>query len=225
MTTCPICERRKGKRLCPGLPRSRWAGKPEPGKSETICAQCCGEQREVTIDCPADCPYLAAAHRYEAEREKPRGAMPFPEVEIDREFLEEHQPLLAALSVTLAREHAGLRDGDALAALDALAKTYQTLDSGLYYEHTPESPTAQATAAALKATLEQLERELHERGGPSLRPGEALGALVFLRRLAQVHGNGRPLSRRFLDFLREKFPAEALGPAGAEGPRIIVPGR
>src|SRR6266699_4156288 len=48
----PICEKRKAARFC-------------PAKGEKICAVCCGTQREVTIDCPSDCSYLVAAHRYE----------------------------------------------------------------------------------------------------------------------------------------------------------------
>jgi hypothetical protein len=219
--TCPICERRRGKRFCPGIGRSRWGG-----KSETICAQCCGEQREVTIDCPAECPYLAAAHRYEAEKPRAAAEAAFPDIDLDRDFLEEKQHLIVGLSLALvraAREHSGLRDPDALAAVEALARSYQTLDSGLYYEQSPEAPAAQAVYAALKAAVEQLERELRERTGSGLRPGDVLRAAVFLRRLGQMHGNGRALSRRFLDFLRAQLPGEA-APKKDE-PRIIVPGR
>ena len=55
--SCPICEIRKEKRFCPAV-------------HGRICAQCCGEQREVTLDCPSDCPYLRQAR----EHEKPRAA-------------------------------------------------------------------------------------------------------------------------------------------------------
>jgi hypothetical protein len=51
---CPLCEKRKAKRYC-------------PAKGEMICAICCGEKREVSIDCSSDCPYLIAAHRWERE--------------------------------------------------------------------------------------------------------------------------------------------------------------
>lgn len=221
-TACPICERRRGKRFCPGLARSRWAG-----QKETICAQCCGEQREVSVDCPSDCPYLLAAHRYEAERH-PRPApaeLAFPDVVIDRDFLEEKQLLVAGLSlvaVRFAREHAEVRDPDILAALDALARSYQTLESGLYYEHQPESAAAQVLSAALQSYLNQYAQEQQQRTGNSLRPGEALRALVFLRRLGQGEANGRPLSRRYLEFLRAQLPPEATAPTES---RLIIPGR
>ncbi len=42
---CPICGKRRPERFC-------------PAKGEKICAVCCGKEREVTLDCPADCTYL-----------------------------------------------------------------------------------------------------------------------------------------------------------------------
>ena len=52
--SCVICEIRKEKRVCPAV-------------HGRICAQCCGEQREVTLDCPSDCPYLQQAREHEYE--------------------------------------------------------------------------------------------------------------------------------------------------------------
>jgi len=217
---CPICEKRRGKRLCPGLPRSRW----NDAATHSICAQCCGEQREVGIDCPADCTYLIAAHRYEAERRPPPSELAFPQVEIDRRFLQERQALMTGLSiflVRLAQENPDVRDADVLAALDSLAQSYQTLEAGLYYEQAPAGAPAQRVAAAVKQYLEQFSQEAQQKLGSSLRPGDALRALVFLRRWGQVEGNARPLSRRYLNFLRAQFPARAPAP---EPPRIVIPG-
>ena len=219
--SCPICERRRGKRFCPGLAASRWSAK---GKGETICAPCCGEQREVTVDCPAHCTYLLAAHRYEGERPQAVKEPALPQVSISEEFLEEKSHVVAGLSVALvqaARATAGARDPDAVAALEALAQNYQTLDSGLYYEQAPAGPAAQALFAALKAFLEQLGQEQQKRMGTSLRPGDVLRAAVFLLRLAQLETNGRPLSRRFLEFLGRQVPA---GTKASDEPRLIVPG-
>lgn len=225
--SCPICEQRRGKRFCPGLPHSRWRG-----GAETICALCCGEQREVAIDCPSDCPFLVAAHRYEATRaaakRRSRGAapaeIPFPRVALDEDFLEEKQHLIAGLSLFLVRyagEHREVHDAELLAALDALARSYQTLDSGVYYEQPPANPAARELFTAARSYLEQFGQEQQQRVGMSLRPGEVLRALVFLLRLGQLEGSRRPLSRRFLGFLRAQLPAEA---ASAREPRLIVPG-
>jgi len=221
--TCPICSRRRGKRHCPGLARSRWAA-----NTETICAPCCGEQRELTIDCPLDCPYLVAAHRYEAERPTAAPAeLAFPQVALDPDFLDEHQQFIAALALFFCRFAAGekdVRDADLLAALDALARGYQTLESGLYYEQPPDAVAARALYAAARDFLEKFSQQHQQERGSSLRPGEVLRALVFLRRLGQRESNGRPLTRTFLNFLRAQLPADAQ-PTPAAAPRLIVPGR
>ena len=56
-STCPICGKRRPERFC-------------PAKCEKICAICCGTEREVALDCPSDCSFLIAAHRYEIEHWK-----------------------------------------------------------------------------------------------------------------------------------------------------------
>ena len=221
--SCPICAKRRGKRHCPGLARSRWAA-----QTETICAQCCGKQREAAIDCPLDCPYLLAAHRYEAERPTAAPAeLAFPQVALDRDFLDEQQRFIAALALFFCRfaaEQKDVRDADLLAALDSLARGYQTLESGLYYEQPPDAVAARALYAAARDFLEQYSQQHQQERGSSLRPGEVLRALVFLRRLGQRESNGRPLTRTFLNFLRAQLPAEAQT-ATPSAPPLIVPGR
>ena len=220
---CPICERRRAKRFCPGLPSSRWSA----SGGTSICPQCCGEQREVSIDCPADCSYLIAAHRYEGERRQPPKELAFEKVAIERDFLAEHGELINGLSVFLARfaqEHTDVCDADLLAVLDALARSYQTLDSGLYYEQPPESAPARRLYAAAKDYLKEFEGQQQQRTGSSVRPVEVLRAVVFLRRLGQWEANGRARSRRYLTLLRGQLPPEDAAPAPAESP-LIIPGR
>lgn len=189
----------------------------------------------MRIDCPGDCPYLIAAHRYQTQRpverrgvgraRPARRELAFATVEIDADFLQEKQELIAGLSLLIVRcagEHSEVRDPDLLAALDALAQSYQTLESGLYYEKPPESAAARVVYAAAQSYLSHYAEEQQKRTGMSVRPGEVLRAVVFLRRLGQLEANGRPLSRRYLGFLRAQLPAEAT--AGRE-PRLIVPGR
>ena len=85
--SCAICEIRKEKRFCPAV-------------HGRICPQCCGEQREVTLDCPSDCPYLQQARKHE----KPRPADQFDpaslflQVEISEQFTYEREHLLMGLS-------------------------------------------------------------------------------------------------------------------------------
>ena len=92
---CPLCEKRKAKRYC-------------PAKGEMICAICCGEKREVSIDCSSDCPYLIAAHRWEREHRKPIApdSVPYPDLDIPMHLVHERRPVISGLgfvSLTAAR--------------------------------------------------------------------------------------------------------------------------
>ncbi len=212
--SCPICEKRKPKRFC-------------PAKGESICAVCCGTEREVSIDCPGDCPHLAAARRYEEAhpREFARGEILFADVEIPPQLIRERQPAVSGLGFTVlkfARDNATLADGDVLAAVTSLAETYRTLGSGIYYEKPPETPLAHGLYAALAAFLEEVKKQEGERSGfPSLKDAEIFHLLVFLWRVGKQRTNGRPKSRAFLDFLRAQYPASP--EIQNEVPKIIVP--
>jgi len=217
--TCAICHVRKEKRFCLAL-------------HDRICAQCCGEQREVTLDCPSECPYLQQARQHE----KPRdfgGQLPeelFPSVEITQEFLQRHEPLIAGLLQTLLRLSASdrnLKDRDLIGALSAMARSYQTLvASGLVYQEPSANPAQLAMMDVLRRSVEEFRQlEQQHMGYTALRDSDVLRALVFMVRLGHINTSGRPLSRRFLDGLHERFPEP--GPAGEAAAdnrsRIILP--
>ena len=217
--SCPICNIRKEKRFCPAL-------------HGRICAQCCGEQREVTLDCPSDCSYLQQAREHEKARdvtELDRAAL-FPEVEISEQFLYEREHLLLGLTFALAksaRANRALTDRDLVAALTSLAKSYETLvNSSLIYEQR----TANLEHQAITAEIEQMVKEFREAeqkhmGLTRLRDSEVLKALVFLLRLGLGRTSGRPKSRAFVDFLFTQFPEKqsAVAAPEDEGSRIIIP--
>ena len=216
--TCPICSIRKEKRFCPAV-------------HGRICPQCCGEQREVTLDCPSDCLYLLQAR----EHEKPRPADEvnpadlFLQVELTDQFIYESEHLIMGLSFALAKSsHANrmLNDRDLIAALTSLAKSYETLvNSGLVYE----APTANVAHQAVAGEVQNMVKEYREAeqkhtGVTRLRDSEVLRALVFLVRMAHGRTSGRPRSRAFIDFLFAQFP-ERTGVVAPEeaGSRIITP--
>jgi hypothetical protein len=216
--SCSICEKRKEKRFCPAI-------------HGRICPQCCGEQREVTLDCPTDCVYLQQAR----EHEKPRGVADvnpadiFLQVEVGDEFLYRHEHLIMGLTYALAksvRADRSLKDADLIAALSALAKTWETLvNSGLHYEARVANPAHRAVAAEVQNMLKEYrEAEQKHVGYVQLRDSEVLRALVFLVRMAHGRTSGRPKSRAFVDFLLAQFPEKA---GGIETPEtagsIIVP--
>ena len=211
--SCPICSKRKPQRYC-------------PAKRETICAVCCGTEREVTIDCPADCAYLIAAHRYESEHPRSIPAdTPLLDENIPQDVIHTHQQLMAALAFSIAKFCAAQPsavDSDILAALQALAQTYKTLSSGLIYEKPPQAPLPQELYAALTAFLNEIKKQQAERASSaSFKDTEVFYLLVFLYRMGLLRTNGRPRSRLFIEFLRGQFPQAP--ELQREESRIIVP--
>jgi len=234
--SCALCEERKEKRFCPAV-------------HGRICPQCCGEQREVTLDCPSECPYLQQARAHSAEHpakaetkhayQADRGAL-FPEVEIADQFLYEREELLIGLSFALAKSaRAGsslarnsladrpINDQDLIAAVSSLAKSYQTLvNSSLVYQQ----PTTNVAHQSIVRELETMVREFRAAeqqhlGHTRLRDSDVLKAFVFLLRMGFAQTSGRPKSRAFVDFLFAQFPEKQSVTAGSQdaGNRIVIP--
>jgi hypothetical protein len=199
-----------------------------------ICPQCCGEQREVTLDCPSECPYLQQAREHaKAHNERPgeqdRGAL-FPEVDVPEQFLYEREELILGLSFALAksaRANRSLMDRDLIAAVVSLAKSYQTLvNSSLIYEPQTANLAHQSIAREVETMVREFrEAEQQHIGYARLRDSDVLKALVFLLRTALGRTSGRPKSRAFVDFLFAQFPEKHSAIAGPEeaGSRIVIP--
>ena len=217
--SCAICEKRKEKRFCPAV-------------HGRICPQCCGENREITLDCPSDCVYLQQARQHERSRslqDLDQAAL-FPQVEIGEQFLYEHQHLLLGINYALvksARADHALVDEDLIAALTASARTYETLvNSGLLYEAPIASIARQSVVAEIQNMIKEFrEAELKHSGSARLRDSEVLTALVFLTRMAYSRTSGRSKSRAFIDFLGAQFPEKesAIAAPDEVGSRIITP--
>lgn len=216
---CAICETRKEKRFCPAV-------------HARICPQCCGEQREVTLDCPSECVYLQQARANEKPRsgDDLKSTELFLQVEVGDQFLYEREPLLIALSYALAksaRADRSLSDRDLIAALTSMAKTYQTLvNSGLHYETPIAGIGQQEVAAEIQNMLKEFREAEHKHMGySSLRESDVLKALVFLIRMAHGRTSGRPKSRAFVDFLFVQFPERksAIATPQEASSRIITP--
>jgi len=217
--SCAICEQRKEKRFCPAV-------------HGRICPQCCGEQREVTLDCPSDCIYLQQAREHEKPRraeDLDRAAL-FLQVELSEQFLYEREHLIVGLSYALAkraRADRSLVDNDFIAALTSMAQTQETLaNSGLHYATRITSLGQQAIATELQNMLKEYRAaEQKHFGYIRLRDADVLRGLVFLLRTAHARTSGRPKSRAFVDFLFAQFPEKQSAIAAPEeaGSRIITP--
>jgi hypothetical protein len=217
--SCAICEIRKEKRFCPAV-------------HGRICPQCCGEQREVTLDCPLDCTYLRQAREHErprpADQIDPAGL--FLQVEVPEQFMYEKEHLLMGLTYSLTkavRADRSLHDQDLIAALSVLAQSYERrINSGLHYEQ-PLTTDARRRAAAEVETMikEYREAEQKHTGYSTLRDPDVLKALVFLLRLSNGRTSGRPKSRAFVEFLYAQFPEQEPTVANSQeaGSRIIIP--
>jgi len=216
--SCAICEKRKEKRFCLAV-------------HGRICPQCCGEQREVTLDCPRECTYLQQAREHEKPRQiedLDRSAL-FPQVAIPEQFIYEHEHLVVGLSYALFKsvnsDHS-LMDMDLIAALSSLISSYETLvNSGLVYEIPSTSIGRQAVIAEVhKMVKEYREAEQKHLGYSRLKDGDVLKALVFILRMAYGRTSGRPKARVFIDFLFAQFPDKPSKAAPDEvGSRIITP--
>jgi hypothetical protein len=211
---CPICNRRRAERYC-------------PAKDEKICAVDCGTEREVTIDCPSDCAHLLAAHRWEVSHPKPlpESEMPFPDISFPADLIHTRQAALSGLVhavLIYAVDQRSLTDADIFAATQAMAETYRTLLSGIYYEKPPGGAIAAGLYAAIAKFIEdEKNREAEHPQFSSLKDSEIFHLLVFFLRFGRLRSNGRPRTRAFLEFLRAQFPRD-MGLAKEE-PRIIVP--
>jgi len=203
--TCPLCLRRRGKRVC-------------PARGESICSQCCGTKRRVEIDCPAGCAFLDGAQAgswdgRSADRDRDaRRVSPF------LEGLTEAQGRLVLLSlvgVTAIRaRRRDLEDRLLLEAVQALRKTVETREKGILYEH----PATDARARGLAHELAELFEARDEQGrahAPADRDLQA--ALSRLERaVAATVGQGES-PHAFLDTATRL--AARLGPPPAARPR------
>ena len=216
--SCAICNRRKEKRFCPAV-------------HGRICPQCCGEQREITLDCPSECVYLQQAREHEKPRpieELDQSAL-FPKADIGQQFLYEQEHLILGLSYALAKSaHAdrGIRDSDLISVLSTMASRYETLaGSGLHYEIPVTNLAHQAVASELQKMIKEYrDAEQKHVGYSRLRDSDVFLALVFLLRMASTRTSGRPKSRAFVDFLFRQFPEQQSAiSAPEESSRIIVP--
>jgi hypothetical protein len=217
--SCPVCSVRKEKRFCLAL-------------HDRICPQCCGEQREVTLDCPSECPYLQQARQHEKPRETPENLPDemFSAITVERDAVERNEAFIAGILQALAsrtRADRDLRDRDLIGAVTRIARTYQTLtSSGLFYQEALPNPLQQGIVDMLEQLIEEFRgMEQEHRGYTALKDRDVLTALVIVLRLAHLQTSGRPLSRAFIGALCDQFsqPATALDGSSEAASRIIIP--
>jgi hypothetical protein len=185
-----------------------------------ICAPCCGAEREVTVDCPLDCEYLRESRKHD-KPQPPLGDLPNRDIHVTEEFLEEHRGLLTFVSGAVLRaasETPGVVDFDVREALEALIRTYRTLQSGVYYDSLPSNPLAGAIYSAVRMAGDEYRKQEQQHLGMSrTRDTDVLGLLVFLQHFELASNNGRRRGRAFLEMLHGVYA----GAVAAEEPRKV----
>jgi hypothetical protein len=207
---CAICHIRRPRRFCPGL-----AG--------DICSLCCGTEREVTVNCPFDCEFLQEARKHEEPPLMDPANLPNQDIRVSEKLLEENQELVAFASHSLvqaALSVPGIVDSDARQALDALIRTWRTLESGIYYESLPQNRAALHLYRSMQQDLEEFRRQETQAGYSKTGVSAVLLVLVFLQRLGLDRNNGRLRGRAFLNLLWDFYGAP---PKEASPSSLILP--
>ena len=214
---CPLCGERKAKRACPAL-------------NKLICAVCCGTKRQVEINCPSDCIYLATAKAHPP-------AVVQRQMEHDRALL---LPLLGGMSERQARvflmlaaliaRHQGeafqkLMDEDVALAAEALAATLETSVRGIVYEHRAATLPADRLLTEMTAMVAEITKE----GGSSLERDAAIALRrveAAAREIAKSDASGMAFQPLLVRILLP--PGGTAAGEGAEAPTapassLIIP--
>jgi hypothetical protein len=166
---------------------------------------------------------LKASRSYESEKPIPDPQVAAKAHQFGPDFVAQHHVLLDILTVAVIEERtnsAWLVDNDVIEVLKALRATLKTLSSGIYYETMPEGPIRQALFRRLKEIFDQLMQAEPAADRHVLKVSEAMDVVDFLTLVALANSSIRPKSRRYLDWIAERFGSrmQAQQPSG-----LIIP--
>jgi hypothetical protein len=205
---CHLCNRRPPRRACPALDR-------------TICAPCCGSEREQSIGCPFDCVYLRDARAHDKPPQLDARDLPNQDIDVSERFLSEQERLVVVLGRLLliaAMETEGAVDYDLRDALAALTSTYKTAASGLIYEAKPANAIAASLVERFQRDVTKFREDVARQAADFTIPDRAiLGVLVFWQRMEFRVNNQRRKGRAFIESLFSLLPKP-----GSEEARIAA---
>ena len=203
---CAVCEQKKGKRNC-------------PAKNALICASCCGEKRVLEIACPETCDYLKSGRKHEAEEYAKllRSLDPRSQERNSRVF-HDHINVLGRLEYSFAQARflsRGLRDKDAVQAVDLLLDKYRTEEKGLFYEKTSDDLRVESLRRELREVMDSFRNPQREEDPAVISPQDnrlplsaAIDCLECIRSLiGAFQAEGRSDSA-YVDFLARFYPRE-----------------
>ena len=143
--TCPLCQKRQAKRVCPAL-----------GKD--ICTVCCATNRLVEIRCPSDCAHLSAGTLFPSAAVKRQresdlrtlmaGVGRMSEGQVELFFM------IQSYAVRPAPDGAPRTiDAEVADAASVLAATFDTASRGIIFEQAAATRNGQRLVAELKEVL------------------------------------------------------------------------
>lgn len=191
---CPLCEKRRAKRFC-------------PAQGASICPLCCGTYREVTLDCPLECPHLRASREHGAHgaAAAPESPPVTPELSISASWLNEHEEVIEYLSMAAGEywiREPRLADPDLLESLRHLAATLAAERAGVVFESRPTGALREGLYRHLRQALASYRPRTRGLGPAfSPRPRDWELAVVYLARSVRALANGRPRSRQCWEWL------------------------
>ena len=195
MAFCVLCHQRPPRRHCPAL-------------NADICAPCCGEERERTVQCPFNCEHLLQAREREPVYELSAG---FPNHDLDphERFLRSQEPLLLTMvgMLFIAAVQTEAMDLDLREALAAMIGERRGLPSEVIGE------VAKAFVAEFQVRFDEFSAKasMEAEGKPMFQDRDVLLILVFFQREEMHYNNRRPKSRAYVDWLRAWMSQMAAG--------------
>jgi hypothetical protein len=178
----------------------------------------------VSVTCPLDCEYLQDARVHDKPAALAPEKIPHEDIRVSEKFLRDHDELLVFLGGSLsaaALATSGAADYDVRDSLDALIRTYRTLETGVYYETVPDNLLASRVFRMVQDDVARFRREERQGMGiAAIRDGDILRVLVFFSRLELDRNNGRRRGRAFIGLLRELAPARTGSDAAS---RLVIP--
>jgi hypothetical protein len=167
----------------------------------------------VSVTCPLDCEYLMEARQHDKPVPLESAKLPHEDIRISESFLRDHDELIVSLARILsaaAFATSGVVDNDVRDVVDALIRTYRTLEAGVYYATVPSNAVAAKVFRIVQDDIARFRKEERQGLGiTAIRDADILRVLVFFARLELDRNNGRPRGRAFIGLLRELSPVQA----------------
>ena len=155
MPSCPRCNKRAAKRVCPAL-RTK------------ICAMCCARERMIELACPESCSYLKDARSEVAEREMKLRTKDEVFAKVAHGITPRLVPLLLLIESVIVNSHRGidgtamtdLKDSEILEAIENVIKNVETEGSGIIFEHSSRSPRIETLSRQIRTKVEVVTAEI-----------------------------------------------------------------